>query len=88
MVVKGDSRTLLGRETAERFNLLRSCPFQANNVDTRRLESCIREKYKALFTAVGLLKGYELRLNIDESLKPVAQPVRRIPFGLCEKVDK
>ena len=67
---------------------MRIGPFQANNVDTGRLESCIREKYKALFTGVGLLKGYELRLHIDESLKPVAQPVRRVPFGLREKVDK
>ena len=67
---------------------MRIGPFQANNVDTGRLESCIREKYKALFTGVGLLKGYELKLHIDESVKPVAQPVRRIPFGLREKVDK
>ena len=63
-------------------------PFQANNVDSRSLESCIREKYKALFTGVGLLKNYELKLHIDESVKPVAQPVRRIPFGLREKVEK
>ena len=41
-----------------------------------------------MFTGVGLLKGYELKLHIDESVKPVAQPVRRIPFGLREKVDK
>ena len=35
-----------------------------------------------MFTGVGLLKAYELKLHIDESVKPVAQPVRRIPFGL------
>ena len=88
VVVKGDGRTLLGRETAEILNLLRVGPFQANNVVSEGLESCIRGKYKALFTGVGLLKGYELKLHIDESVKPVAQPVRRIPFGLREKVDK
>lgn len=63
-------------------------PFHANSVDGGGLESCIREKYKALCTGVGLFKGYELKLHIDESVKPVAQPVCRIPFGLCEKVDK
>ena len=88
VVVKGDGRTLLGRETAEILNLLHIGPFQANNVVSGGLESCIREKYKALFTGVGLLKGNELKLHIDESVKPVAQPVRRIPFGLREKVDK
>ena len=33
------------------------------------------------------MKDYELKLHIDESVKPVAQHVRRIPFGLREKVD-
>lgn len=50
----------VGRETAEMLNLLRIGPFQANNVDSGRLKSCIREKYKVLFTGVGLLMGYEL----------------------------
>ena len=88
VVVKGDGRTLLGRETAELLNLLHIGPFQANNVDSRGLGSCIREKYKALFTGIDLLKGYKLKLRIDESVKPVAQPVRRIPLGLWEKVNK
>ena len=35
-----------------------------------------------MFTGVGLLKAYELKLHINESVKPVAQPVRRILFGL------
>ena len=41
MVVKGDGRTLLGRETAEILNLLRVGPFQANNVVSGGLEGCI-----------------------------------------------
>ena len=38
----------------------------------------IRDKYKELLDGVGLRKGYELKLNIDGSVKPVTQPVRRI----------
>ena len=75
-------------ETAKILNLLHIGPFQVNNVDSGGLESCVRENCKALFTGVGRLKGYELKLHIDESMKPVAQPVRRILFGLREKVDK
>ena len=37
---------------------------------------------------MGLLKGYELKLNVDTSSKPFAQPVRKIPFGVREKVEK
>ena len=50
VVVKGDERALLGRETAEGLNLLHIGSFQANNVDSGGLESCIREKCKAMFT--------------------------------------
>ena len=59
VVVEGDGRTLLGRETAEALNLLRVGPFQANSVDSGRPDSVVREKYKHLFSGVGLLKGYE-----------------------------
>ena len=88
VVVKGNGRTLLGRETAEVLSLLRVGPSQANSVTSGQLESDIQERYKGLFTGVGLLRDYELKLHIDESVKPVAQHVRRIPFGLREKVDK
>jgi len=60
---------------------LHTNPFQANDVNSGGFE--------ALFTpGANLFKGYELKLLIDDSVKPVAQPVRRIPFGLQEKVDK
>jgi len=71
----------LGRETVERLNLLHTNPFQANNVNSGGFE--------ALFIpGANLFKGYEIKLLIDDSVKPVTQPVRRIPFGLQEKVDK
>ena len=59
-----------------------------NSVEVETTDHDIRDKYKELFTGVGLLKGYELKLNVDTSVKPVAQPVRRIPFGVREKVEK
>ena len=88
VVIEGEGRTLLGRETAEVLNLLFIGPLQANNVTSGQLESDIRAKYKSLFSGVGLLKGYELKLHLDESVKPVAQHVRRVPFGLRDKVEK
>ena len=87
VVVKGDGRTLLGRGTAMDLDILRVGPVQANTV-SGGLDGDIRGRYSALFNGVGLLKGYELKLHIDDSVKPVAQHVRRIPFGLREKVEK
>lgn len=85
--VKGDGHMLLGCGTVMDLDILRVGPVQANSV-SRRLDGDIRGRYSALFNGVGLLKGYELKLHIDDSVKPVAQHVRRIPFGLREKVDK
>ena len=39
---------------------------------------------RSLFS--GRLKNYQLKLNIDERVTPVAQPIRRIPFSRREKV--
>ncbi|XP_015772539.1 PREDICTED: uncharacterized protein LOC107350812 [Acropora digitifera] len=87
VVVKGDGRTLLGRGTAMDLDILRVGPVQANSV-SGGLDDDIRGRYSALFNRVGLLKGYKLKLHIDNSVKPVAQQVRRIPFGLREQVEK
>ena len=88
MVVKGEGRTLLGRETAETLSLLHVRPLPGNSVVSEHSEDDIRRRYWDLFTGIGLLKGYELKLHVDDTVKPLAQPVWRIPFGLCEKVDK
>ena len=42
---------------------------------------------KPLFTGVGTLKSHRSKLHIDGSIKPVAQPLRRIPFQFRDKVD-
>ena len=53
-----------------------------------RAECDIRERYSSLFSGIGLLKEYEQELHIEDTVKPVAEHVRRIPFGLREKVNK
>ena len=42
-MIKGDGRTLLGRETAEALRLLRIGSFQANSVNGGRLDGDIRD---------------------------------------------
>ena len=65
VVIKGDGRTLLGREIAEALRRLRIGPFQANSVNGGRLDGDVRETYKHSFSGVGLLKGYELKLHVE-----------------------
>ena len=43
-------------------------------------------KYPRLFTGVGNLKGFKLRLRINKDLIHVAQSVQRLPFGLRDQV--
>ena len=42
--------------------------------------------YKEIFEGVGKLKDYQVKLYVDPIIPPVAQPVRRTPFGLRDKV--
>ena len=37
---------------------------------------------------MGKLKNYQMKLHINKDVKPVAQGVRRLPFGLRGKVDE
>ena len=39
----------------------------------------VRE-FPELFTGLGKLKDYKVKLHIDETVQPVAQTHRRIPF--------
>ena len=37
---------------------------------------------------MGKLKNYQLKLHIHESITPVQQPVRRLPYHTRKKVSK
>ena len=54
---------------------------------TRIQITTLSAKYPKCFSGVGKLKGFQLQLHIDKSVRPVAQPPRRIPFGLRAKVE-
>ena len=95
-VICGKAATLLGREASELLDVLKvgvsinSCDVKfdergnlANQIDRRTL---LKTKFPKVFQGLGKLKGYQLKLHIDENVQPVAQPVRRIPFSRRAKV--
>jgi transposase InsO family protein len=45
------------------------------------------DKHPELFNGVGKLKGYQVTLNIDQNVVPVAHPHRRIPFHSRKKLE-
>ena len=52
----------------------------------QNLEGVIKSRYSQCFKGVGKLKGCNITLHVDPQCEPVAQPVRRIPFGYKDKV--
>jgi hypothetical protein len=46
------------------------------------------QKHEHLFKGTGGLKGVEVKLEIDESVPPIAQSSRRIPHNMKQKVNE
>ena len=83
-VLDHDGPTLIGRETAETLGVLRVGPKRVNIITKEN----IVERYPKLFDGLGLLKDYKLKLHIDKTIKPVAQPMRPVPFHLRSKLEE
>ena len=79
-VDKGPGRPLLGKNTAEKLGVLRVGP-DVCSLTTEGSHADVREKYREVFTGVGKLKDFQLKLHIKGDATPVAQLVRRLPFG-------
>ena len=72
----------LARSTAVNLVILQIGPSLMNVRDA----SQIMTGFKEVFKDIGKLKDYQLKLQINPSVKQVVQPARRITFSLMEKV--
>ena len=84
-VVEGKTKTepLLSYKTAQESGMITV----ANIVETE--PSTVEEllgKFRDTFEGIGKMKGVKVGLNIDADVKPVAQPLRRIPFSVRPKI--
>ena len=52
------------------------------------ISSDIVEEFKECFQGVGKIKGYQLKLHVEDDATPVVQPLRRPPFSLRDKIEK
>ena len=48
----------------------------------------IFDKYKSCFEGLGKLKDFQLDIPIDQNVRPVAQPMRRVPFSMRDKLEQ
>ena len=80
-VANGDN-TLLSYETAVDLTILN----KVHAIDD--IHTQIDTNLKGISDVIGTYKGGVIKLHIDESVKPTAQPHRRIPFHMRKKVEK
>lgn len=85
MVIKGNGEPLLGKKTAIKLGVLK---IGENVSAVTDIKDSLQLQYPDVFKGVGKLKTKQISLYIDPKVRPVAQPLRRIPFNLREAVEK
>jgi len=85
-VVSGSFRCVLGYTSSHALGIVNL------NAVSSMPESLTAEKiihkFPELFQGISKLKDVSVKLHIDESVQPIAQPHRRVPFHLWEKVEQ
>jgi hypothetical protein len=85
-VVQGSDGSLLSWKTSQELGLLKAV-HNVNDDSSPTTEKLIKD-YDELFHGLGKLKGYQIKLHIDESVPPVAQPCRRVPFHVRQQLEE
>lgn len=89
LVVEEKGKALLSKQTSIDLGILMIQNPAVYNVfsDTDR-KTFIRLKFPKCFEGVGKLKDYQLHIAVDETVEPVAQALRRVPYNFREKLEK
>ena len=56
------------------------------SITSEGTDADVREQFPEVFSGIRKLADFQLKLHVNHDVKPVAQPVRRLPFGLRDKV--
>ncbi|VDH90160.1 Hypothetical predicted protein [Mytilus galloprovincialis] len=88
IVVKENTTPILGNQTIQHMNLvtINYDNIQALDINEISLsEKSVFRQYKDVFDGTGCLPG-TYRLEIDETVRPVVHPPRKIPVALRDKL--
>jgi hypothetical protein len=93
IVIEGSGQALLGRATASDLGVLKlgqNVHTISNSVDTKQPQGIaeIFNKFPGCCEGIGKLKGFQLKIPIDDTVEPIAQPMRRVPYHLRDKLSK
>lgn len=86
MVLDGDGDALIGLKTVMALTLVR-IGLPQETVHSVQHGDC-EKGHKRLFEGLGKLKDHQVHLYVNNEVKPVAQPPRRIPFRMRAKVEE
>lgn len=84
LVIDGKGVPLLGKDTAMKLGVLKIGVDVAMVSDKPK----IQDMYPELFQGVGKLNTHQVKLHVNKTVEPVAQPLRRMPFNLRRKVEQ
>jgi len=83
----GFGGSLLSWRSAVELNLVKIVQDISAAGSTSTIQALV-EEHANLFEGIGKLKDFQVKLHIDETVPAVAQPHRRIPFHLRQKVEE
>ena len=91
VVIENEGHALLGRETAISLGVLKQGAHVNSlaievSTDGAKGEASIFEKFPGCCEGIGKLKDFQLIVPIDPQVQPVAQPIRRVPYRLRDKL--
>ena len=89
LVTQGEGQCLLCSSAAKKLQVLKVGPDLVNMTTLHSIGNdinCIVGRFPKVFSGVGKLSGYQLKLHINREVTQVAQKPRRIPFPLKDKV--
>ena len=84
VVIKGTGQALLGCKTAQELGLLHIT--KPCDVVNAVHGNDITEEFKDCFQGIGKLNDHSVKIHLDPNIKPVIQPLRRLPFSLRERL--
>ena len=74
IVIEGSGQALSGRDSSMKLGILTLG--QVNHINTDQ----ILGQFPEITNGFGKLKDFQLKIPIDETVKPFIQPMRRVPY--------
>ena len=87
-VAKGSSSSILSWTTSQTLNLIKAVSTVEPPVNLPPDAPDFLKEFPNLTSGMGKYKGEPARIHVDESVKPLAQPHRRVPFHVRKQVEE